>query len=293
MANTPNIQGSEGAISITSGITTTLRASEGVLQAVTKNSAGLIRGSEGFVTSVINFPTAFIQASEGFTTVPARMSNTMLMSQGFVNVVANGRIANFHLRAWTFTIDGHDFYVLNLGDQGTLVYDVTTAQWMTWESAVRDIPNWRAQTGCNWNNALDNFYGSEVVAGDDTTGMLWVVDPDQGFDGDGTDLTNTVIDRYERVLTGGLPMRGRGNTKSNLVFLTASLGNPVSGSQVLLRTSDDLGKTWTDNGYITVNPNEWDQDIAWYSLGSFGAPGRIFEVVDDGAFERIDSLDMK
>jgi len=164
---------------------------------------------------------------------------------------------------------------------------------MSWTADYSDIPNWKANTGCSWMAVQSAQASSDTLCGDNTTGMLYFVNQAQAYDdSNGFDGTITQED-FQRILTGGIPARGRGNLQCSYVFLTGSLGNPYTGAQVLLRTSDDLGKTWTDNGYITVDPNNWTQDVTWFSLGSFGAPGRIFEVIDNGAFERIDSLDMK
>src|SRR5665213_825321 len=32
-------------------------------------------------------------------------------------------------RAWSFVLDGHTFYVLDLGTEGTFLYDIDTQQW--------------------------------------------------------------------------------------------------------------------------------------------------------------------
>jgi len=47
-----------------------------------------------------------------------------------------------------------------------------------------------------------------------------------------------------------------------------------------------------DAGAITVEPGNYFQEFAWRSLGKIGAPGRLFQLVDYGAFARIDELDI-
>jgi hypothetical protein len=37
-------------------------------------------------------------------------------------------------RAWSFVLDGHTMYVLNLGEEGTFVYDTVTQQWCKFET---------------------------------------------------------------------------------------------------------------------------------------------------------------
>lgn len=266
---------------------------EGYVYTVGRLVTSGVNVPDGWVYSVAGLPTKRMDVPEAVVYSPVNVPNPMEVEQAVVYTVAAGRVKNFYLRAWTFTIDGHDFYVLHLGENGTIVYDMLTQQWMTWESLHRDITNWKASTGCQWNSVNNYLGNTDAIAGDDTTGMLYWLNPQQAYDNtNGIDPAITQED-FERILTGGLPARGRGTTDCNFVFLTGSLGNPYTGAQVLLRTSDDLGKTWVDNGYITITPGDYSQDVTWMSLGSYGTPGRIFEIVDNGAFERIDSLDMK
>lgn len=274
MANTPSIQDDQGR----------------VLAGMSAHSIS-VKADQGYTLGAIGFPTHSLPVDQAVTLAALREENPIHVSQAFTLAAARGRVTNFHMRAWTFSMDGHDFYVITLGEYGTLVYDTTTGQWVDWESPNRDVVTWRAQCGLNWYSPTNTAYNSEVVAGDDLTGMLWYLDPDQAYDGgDSIGSSLDAVNKFTRTLIGGIPARGRGNTSTNFVFMTGSLGNPVMGSQVLLRTSDDLGKNWVDNGYITVTTDP-TQDITWYSLGSFGAPGRIFELSDDGAFARVDTLE--
>ena len=64
--------------------------------------------------------------------------NNLEISQSRLLVAVRGRPGNPRLRDWTFSLDGHDFYVLRLGDDLTLVYDATTEQWVDWSD--RDYP---------------------------------------------------------------------------------------------------------------------------------------------------------
>lgn len=276
MANTPEIQIPEGSSFATvNSITTEIRL------------------PQGNVFAAYGYPTPQMQVSEGQVTSTVNASKEMRVSEATVLAVGAGRTKNFYLRAWTFTQDGHDFYVLHLGEDSTIVYDCLTQEWMTWESWKRDTLVWKASTGTPWN-CTQNFAGnSDAICGDDTTGMLYWLNAQQPYDNTSGVDPNVTEEDFERVLTGGIPARGRGNMACNYVFLTGSYGEPYLGSQILLETSDDLGKTYTSNGYITVNPEDWSQDVTWMSLGSFGAPGRIFQIRDNGAFARIDSLDMR
>lgn len=276
MANTPDINTDQGQ----------------TLAAVGQPTIG-IRANQGYSFSAVRLPATYDRVDQGYVHSTLNAQFEMRVNQGLVMAAAAGRVKNFNMRAWTFSMDGHDFYVLQCGEGGTLIYDTTTQQWMTWASTPRDVTNWRVQTGLNWNSH-SNFIGdSDIIGGDDTTGMLWYLDADRGGDGDGFDVTGNVVLGFERVLTGGLPARGRGTIACNYVFLTGSLGEPVPADpEITLSVSDDNGKTYQDMGTIDISLNNFTQDVTWFSLGSFGAPGRIFRITDLGALERIDSLDM-
>lgn len=179
------------------------------------------------------------------------------------------------MRAWTFSQNGHNFYVLKLGQQGTIVWDTVAKRWAEWGS-LGDI-GWRAVAGLNWE--------SDIVAGDRHIGMVWDI-----LEGP-VDDNNVAI---QTVVTGGIPARLRAAMPCNGVMLTGSVGsidspNPVA---VTLRTSDDDGHTWLSHGALTAQGGDYGVQLIWYSLGQITAPGRLFEVIDTGVVTRIDSLDM-
>lgn len=87
------------------------------------------------------------------------------------------------LRVWGFSLDGHDFYVLRVGQHLTLIYDLTTRQWAEWRSPA--LTRWRPHVGQNWIGASVSTMGlgyTDVVAGDDETGVLYLLDPTSGVD---------------------------------------------------------------------------------------------------------------
>ena len=99
--------------------------------------------------TVLNFPTPYIDVSyAGAVVSTSFLAPDIQVSDVGAVVVTSGRIANPKLRVWTFSLDGHDFYVLRLGDDGTLVYDTYSEQWMDWDTL--DLGFWRLNTGMNW-----------------------------------------------------------------------------------------------------------------------------------------------
>jgi hypothetical protein len=205
---------------------------------------------------------------------------------------AGGAEDNPTIRVWGFSLDGHDFYCLRLGNGQTLIYDLTTGQWSHWASP--NAVNWRAHIGQNWvgigaQTTLREF-GSDVIAGDDATGVLWMLDPTAGVD----DNTTTGTTSYMRRVNAGLVLRGRDTLPCNAVQLTVSLGVPVvTGATLQLRTSDDFGYTWVDQGTVMIDPGNYEQVIEYRSLGLMVQPGRIFEITDQGASVRITGADIR
>jgi hypothetical protein len=187
------------------------------------------------------------------------------------------------LRAWTFTQDDHDFYVLHLAEDETLVWDKLTKQWSSFKTAGRDC--WRAADGVLWEE--DN------VACDMDTGVIWNISPDHRMDdyssGLAEDQTPIVT-----VTTGFYAERLRATTPCYRAGLVVAQGDPAeAGVGIRLRTSDDDETTWIDHGtFIPVDGTRRDYDISWSSLGLIGSPGRVFEITDYGYTARIDALDI-
>lgn len=207
-----------------------------------------------------------------------------IMRDGFTVV----GVASSVLRSWTFTQDGHDFYVLRLGDSETIVYDATTQSWSQWGDI--NYAAWPVTDGASWQG--------QVWAGGDKDGTLYQVVP--GLNTDEGDVPIVAAVR------GFVSARMRNEVvPCNSVELTGSLANKIDNlSSVRLRTSDDLGVTWTDHGFVVPRQSGsglpsaggtsyFEQEIAWRSIGRIRAPGRIFEILDNGAVLRIDGLDMK
>lgn len=253
-----------------------------------------VRMPQARAYAVINFPTQEIQASQFHVNTVVNKTGGLKVSQTRTIAIAKGRTSSRKVRCWTFTLDGHDFYVIHLGDAGSLVYDLTTGQWMQWSSP--NLRHWRANCGANWvgmgGQAFVDGANTKVVAGDDNNGVLWTLEPEQGYD---QATRDSLPDQaFTRKVVGGVPMRMRETQKVGAAYLTANLGSPqITAANVTLRTSVDDGNNWTDHGTITVEPGNYGQEFVWRSLGLIRAPGMIFEITDNGAAVRIDGLDTR
>lgn len=251
--------------------------------------------SQVTVRGLINFPTPLIENSQAAVRVMLNRAVSIELSQAVVRVLAIGRIEDPIVRAWTFTLDGHDFYILRLAGLETLVFDATTEQWVNWDSHRLSV--WRANFGLNWieGQSLGFEFNSSIVVGDDQLGLLWVLDPVQSYD----DALRSDLDEqrvvFPRVVTGQVAMTGREVLPCYAIFLIGDNFGPLAEgftASVTLEYSDDAGRTYDSAGAITVTPTTTDQSYEWLSLGQIEAPGRLFRLTDTGVFSRIDSMTM-
>lgn len=275
-------------------LTPEIRAPQGYVISGVRIAAHQLNAPEAYDITAVKFPSEELRASQGYITVGVRGVVSIDVSEAYVMYAVKGRVANPRLRAWTFSLDGHDFYVLRLGDQfGTLVYDTTTGQWVDWDSL--NLPFWRANTGINWlgANRLAPDYGSNVLVGDDAWGLLWLLSPEQGYDEHPDYLNPAQQVMFERVVMGQYIKRGYDAEPVYSIDLMGSLGEPVlSGQSVLLEYSDNMGKTFKATKAIPVTTGDYNATLVWTSLGQVQTPGRLFRITDYGALPRIDDMEM-
>lgn len=180
-------------------------------------------------------------------------------------------------RSWVFTLDGHTFWVLDLGVEGTFLYDCVTKQWCNFTTQGFDN-TWNFANGCMW--------GTRIVGGDLLYGVVRELDPDAIVDEGWRDIAH--------VVTGGIVTRSREAIGCAVLRVAASVGkiDADAGSSLDMRFSDDRGNTWSDTFSVPLTQGDYSTEIAYRALGSFSAPGRIFELSDSGGLIRIDGADL-
>jgi hypothetical protein len=179
--------------------------------------------------------------------------------------------------SWTFVLDGHQFYVLNLGNVGTYVYDTTTQRWSNWSTQ-----GWAPA----WNFLFGNMWGeSRIVGADAVYGILYEMDPSAVLDEGWREIYHEV--------TAFITARGRSNIRLDDLRIVGSSGylDAVNGATITLQYSDDNGTTWSAPRNVTLTEAHTFMEIAWRSLGAFHSPGRIFSLQDSGGLLRIDGAD--
>lgn len=260
-------------------------------------AASNLQASQFDALTVFNIPSARIDASQFDTLVIDERQGdtaTMQVSQFDAVAVLRGSVDDPTVRAWTFTLDGHDFYVLKLGNVETLVYDVFAEQWYIWGTS--DTNRWRAFTGHNWlgGRRQAEEYGSNIIVGDESNGALYFLNPLEVTDDDavsGADYPRPFL----REVMGQIAMRGYDVKSCYSVSLMGAIGETADPTltAITLFVSDNDGHNYTQYATIDVTPGDYPARVDWTSgLGSFDAPGRLFLIQDRGALQRIDWLDM-
>lgn len=272
-----------------------IRAAQFVTRAVAASVAPLVDAATFIARAIVTYPTPYIQAAQLFVRGVFGTHTVLQVPQFIVRAVIFSFPGNPKVRAWGYSQDGHDFYVLHLGAQGTIVYDATTGSWSAWDSSNRLSQTWRASQGLDWiGMAKANYAGgaaTQIVAGDENLGVLWTLDPTAGVDQSPADPTVEVP--FIRSVRGGVPMTERNNKRANALWLRISTGEPTyTDTSITMRSSNDQGVNWTDHGSVAVIPGDYSQTIYWRSLGLIKPPMRIFEFIDVGAAVRIDGSDI-
>jgi hypothetical protein len=293
MADTPEIETSQAAaLSLNEG-EPDLNLSQATVFSLSGGNPDLNLSQFSLFTAY-NLASQQVDMSQFSSMVLFGSGSPFQISQTAVLVAVTGKPEIRKARAWAFSLDGHDFYVLRLGESSSLVYDLTTNSWSTWSN--KGTPTWRLHLGLNWLS-IDkaNYLGgaaTNVVGGDDNFGLLWTLDPNNGLDD--SPIEENPPEDFERRVSGGVPARMRQSVRNNAVFLVINTGNPAFvPAAITLYTSDDNGKSFQDQGSIDVPAGEDSAEIMWRSLGLIRAPGRIFEFRDTGATVRIDGLDVR
>lgn len=251
--------------------------------------AATTSASQAWLTVAGNFPSNQARVSVAYGTAAVTTNNTILASQLAVMVAARGSVGDPSVRVWTFTLDGHDYYVIRLGNDRTLVYDNLTKMWSNWGSGDNTL--WKAFSGTNWQGgeAIATGYGSSVVVGDDANGSLYFLNTDDDLDDH--PVTGLSSQPFEREAFAQQVLHGYFARRAFAAYVLGSIGKVqgTTNATVKLSFSDDRGATFFEMPPLTVN--NVDTQCVWRGLGSMQYPGRIYKVIDYGAFKRLDSID--
>lgn len=243
-------------------------------------------------SAVVNFPTELVNSETFGITATVRRTSDINVTNLAITAVVRGRIQSPYALAWTFTLEGHDYYVINLYEE-TLVYDLSQQKWYSWGSL--DSKQLGLRYGLNWvqTSAMAFDYGTNIVCGDDSTGAMFFLDPTK-VDDDSSLGVDGETRAFDRIVYGQFPVRGNTAQPCYGVQLFGSLGDVQDPTltSIQLEYSDDQGNTFVDAGTIDMVAGSYNQRIYWRSLGSMTQPGRLFRLTDSGGLLRLDGLDI-
>lgn len=173
--------------------------------------------------------------------------------------------------AYTYSQDGHYFYVINF-DEATWVYDLSTKQWH--ERAYYNSGNLerhRFETCCYLTSQGVHLFG------DYQNNKIYLIDKDSYSD-NGNSLVR--MRRTPHVSSNGNWLFH----ESLLVDMETGIGRDSGlgvNPQVMLRYSNDGGHTWSSESWTSAGQNiggigEFKKRVKWRRLGK--ARDRVYEV---------------
>ena len=166
--------------------------------------------------------------------------------------------------SFTYTDEGHKFYVLTFPSGGTWVYDVATSMWH--ERRTLGLDRWRI-------NAYAYFNGKHYV-GDYLTNDIYEMDLDT-YTENGAAIQRTRSATYVHAESEPVFMDWLQIIIESGAGLTTGQG---SDPQAMLQYSDDGGRTWSNEKWRTMGKiGEHFRRVRWTQLGRFYE--RVFRIV--------------
>jgi hypothetical protein len=232
------------------------------------------RVTEANILTAINIPAVGERVTQANGIVVAVPSTTLRTTETNILVAVLRGAEERLIRAWTFTQDDHDFYVL-LAASETYIYDKLTDQWCSPDASGY----WRGIDGCDWNGVN--------VCIDPDSGKLYQIDPTGRLDYHTTPITSVVY--------GGLTERFRDIKSCFMAEVAISQAQPplgIDGTTVNITLDSYDTITWTNHGSVSGVPIGSRMYPRYYGLGLISSPGRLFRITDTGYARRIDGLNL-
>lgn len=197
---------------------------------------------------------------------------TVVMAAGYTpRVISNDAVAKVlddaadieNVRAFTHVEDGHTFYTMtSVEDEWTWTYDVNTGLWHE-----------RNTYNTTWWDAFSavNAYGGWLVAGN--TGKLYRLSP-----GVYADEGSTIrFEAYSAPLFKSTARIGMSRFQVDIEAGTGLTTGQGENPQIMLRWSDDGGRTWSNEHWRGMGPiGRYRYRAIWRRLGRFHE--RIFHI---------------
>lgn len=166
------------------------------------------------------------------------------------------------MTAWTFQLQGHQFYVLN-APSFTWACDLLTSNWYEWSSY--QAARWQAEGFL--------AIGGKRIVGDYAVAKLYELDPDVG-----QDAGEYLIWKLISGAAGQFPNRFVAD--HIYLDLVVGVGTPTeTNPQIMLRTSNDDARSWSSEMQRPIGAQgDYKRQVSFRSLGSSGQDGMRFEI---------------
>lgn len=254
-------------------------ASQGVVLAATTSTPANAQAAQAVVLAAsVKMHPAFAVSSQAVVLSAMRSTQAEYaeVAQAVILYAYKAAdVSDVPQNAWSYTRHGHSMYVLTLGSTGTLVYDVTTQKWISFDT-IGLSPAWNMVYGISYNyNALAAGVASARLFRFSTSATS-----DEGWK------------PVTRVATGYIPYASVRWLKQFSLRLYGSIGAVFeSPATVTMTFSDDGGHNWSAERDVSIASGSYSFRAEWRSLGSIRAPGRWFLLTSIDGIKRIDSLD--
>lgn len=164
--------------------------------------------------------------------------------------------------AFTYSNDGHDFYVFTIPNGKTFVFDMATKVWH--ERKTYGLKTWLP-------SSCTAAFNKNIV-GDSQTGQLYVLDGEYYFDKEKLPLEREIIFPTLSMDDGRLIY-----DKFYMDIETAPGKDLTLDPQVMLTWSDDGGRLWKSEHWKGFGkPGEYRKRVIWRCLGQ--ARQRIYKI---------------
>ncbi len=157
-----------------------VRAVSLTAQAITTGTAGALRTSQVVAQTITQSTPTGVRVAQYIAQV---LVQNLASSGGHFRNSSNTAQVIYTIgvedtprqRAWTFDFDGHTFYVLDLGANGAIAYDLTTQSWSHWDTQGYE-GHFNMKNGFHWRD------GKQVLGGGLNDGMIVAFNEDGSLD---------------------------------------------------------------------------------------------------------------
>lgn len=157
------------------------------------------------------------------------------------------------LRAWGYELDGHRLYILSVGGDMTLVFDLNNPGPPTRFSSL-GYDYWRSHLGCT--------IGGTVLAADNLAATIYRLNPDKMADDSNVfSMTFTAFDQVADI--GMAVAEVRLECQTGVGLNTGQGSSPL----VVMKYSDDEGRTWSNLKPASMGVMGDYVRVVWRRLG--------------------------